>query len=189
MAIAWCEYVDGITIFPKLPVYLRNYQPSMDVNIFIKDSLTAFADRDKHLRHVMSTTSALIPSSSNSLSLMKNTSSGGAITSSSTAASAATVNPFFNVDSPSAKVASRTNLASAIHKVSTVQISQTSSQSEAEPTEIKKQRKQSVRSCTYCRVNCKEFIRAQQCDGRIGNKVCPYKTTAAAAGGGGEKGI
>jgi hypothetical protein len=25
MALLWCKFVDGVTIFPKLPVYLREY--------------------------------------------------------------------------------------------------------------------------------------------------------------------
>lgn len=170
MAIAWCDYVDGITVFPKLPVYLRNYQPSMNVNIFIKDSLKAFANRDKEILHVMSATSSLIPPSSNGLSLCKKTSSGdeGIIDTA--------VSPFFNVDLPSAKVASRTNSASAIHHVSTVQIS---SQSEAESSEHKKYKVRTGRTCTHCRDVLKEFERANTCVGRIGNKTCPYKFASA----------
>jgi hypothetical protein len=171
MAIAWCEHVDGLTVFPKLPVYLRNYQPSMDVNIFIKDSLKAFADRDKEISHVMSATSSLIPPSSNGLSLSKKTSSGDEDIMDS--AAAANVSSFFNVDSPSAKVASRTNYASAIHHVSTVPIS---SQSEAESSEHKKYKVRAGRTCTHCRDVLKEFERANTCDGRIGNKICPYKS-------------
>ena len=32
MAIEWCDYVNGTTIFPKLPVYLRSYHPTMLAN-------------------------------------------------------------------------------------------------------------------------------------------------------------
>ena len=39
MALKWCEFVDGVTIFPKLPVYLRTYHSLWQRNQRIKDAL------------------------------------------------------------------------------------------------------------------------------------------------------
>lgn len=39
MALKWCEFVDGVTIFPKLPVYLRTYHSTWQRNQRIKDAL------------------------------------------------------------------------------------------------------------------------------------------------------
>lgn len=36
MSIEWCDYVYGTTIFPKLPVYIRSYHPTMLANQFIR---------------------------------------------------------------------------------------------------------------------------------------------------------
>jgi len=38
MAIQWCSYVDGKTIFPKLPVYLRTYYTSWEHNNAVRAS-------------------------------------------------------------------------------------------------------------------------------------------------------
>jgi hypothetical protein len=34
MALEWCNHVDGINIFPKLPVYLRTYWPTFQLQVF-----------------------------------------------------------------------------------------------------------------------------------------------------------
>ena len=39
MAIEWCKHVDGITIFPKLPVYLRNHHTQWTKNRRVKDAI------------------------------------------------------------------------------------------------------------------------------------------------------
>ena len=39
MALAWCELVDGVSIFPKLPVYLRVHHAKWLRNMRIRDSL------------------------------------------------------------------------------------------------------------------------------------------------------
>ena len=181
MAIAWCEYVDGIKIFPKLPVYLRSYQPSMDASLFIKDSQAAFVEQEKRLREVMSATSSLITPSSNSLSTMKNSSAHVEANNNTV------VNPFFNVAPASKKVPSKTDHVSALNVVATVQIITPSKGSEVESNVPKKPKKTFVRACAYCRDICKEIIRAQSCEGRVGNKKCPHipKTTVAGAGEGG----
>jgi hypothetical protein len=41
MALLWCEYVDGVTIFPKLPVYLREYYGIYLKNGRVKDAVKA----------------------------------------------------------------------------------------------------------------------------------------------------
>ena len=41
MALLWCEYVDGVTIFPKLPVYLREYHGIYLKNGRVKDAVKA----------------------------------------------------------------------------------------------------------------------------------------------------
>ena len=43
MAIAWVKYVDGATIFPKLPVYLRTYHKSWQRNQRVRDAVKAAA--------------------------------------------------------------------------------------------------------------------------------------------------
>ena len=39
MALTWCDYVDGKTIFPKLPIYLRNHYEKFQKNQRIKDAV------------------------------------------------------------------------------------------------------------------------------------------------------
>jgi hypothetical protein len=39
MALDWCIYVDGIDIFPKLPVYLRNHFSSWQHNVRVRDAV------------------------------------------------------------------------------------------------------------------------------------------------------
>ena len=39
MALKWCEFVDDVTIFPKLPVYLRTYHSTWQRIQRIKDAL------------------------------------------------------------------------------------------------------------------------------------------------------
>jgi hypothetical protein len=180
MAIAWCEYVDGITIFPKLPVYLRSYQPSMDVSLFIKDSQAAFADQAKRLREVMSATSSLITPSSNSLSTMKN-SSAHVETNNNTV-----VNPFFNVAQASKKVTSKTDHVSALNVVGTVQITSQTEEVVDRPAKSSKPPR-APRTCAYCRDICNDLRRAQSCEGRVGNKTCPHIPKTAVAGTGEEE--
>jgi hypothetical protein len=36
-AIAWCKYVDGVTIFPKLPVHIRTHKEAFERNMRVKD--------------------------------------------------------------------------------------------------------------------------------------------------------
>jgi hypothetical protein len=137
----------------------------------------------------MESTSSSLPTSSQSLSTMKPSSTRS---DSDTCGHEEPVNaaavmplPFFNVAPASPKVTSSISIASALRVVSTVQIrgSSDAESSNASQNEVvaKKPRKQFVRSCTHCR-NCMEFERATTCDGRIGNKVCPYKAAAISAG-------
>ena len=39
MAVDWCEHVDGSTIYPKLPVYLRTYHKKWEKNYRIRDAV------------------------------------------------------------------------------------------------------------------------------------------------------
>jgi hypothetical protein len=39
MALQWCDHVDGITIFPKLPVYLRTHHEAWKKNQRVKDAV------------------------------------------------------------------------------------------------------------------------------------------------------
>jgi hypothetical protein len=39
MAIEWCKHVNGTTIFPKLPVYLRMYYEQWERNQRVKDAV------------------------------------------------------------------------------------------------------------------------------------------------------
>ena len=41
MALEWCNYVDGINIFPKLPVYLRTYWPTFQHNSRVRLAATS----------------------------------------------------------------------------------------------------------------------------------------------------
>ena len=41
MALQWCKFVDGVTIFPKLPVYLREYHGIYLKNGRVKDAVKA----------------------------------------------------------------------------------------------------------------------------------------------------
>eukprot|EP00966_Prymnesium_polylepis_P298673 6902177-Prymnesium_polylepis.1 len=48
LAIVWCAHVNGTTIFPKLPVYLRQHFTSWERNQRIKDALrTVTPDLDE----------------------------------------------------------------------------------------------------------------------------------------------
>jgi hypothetical protein len=41
MALRWCDHVDGVSIFPKLPVYLREYHGVYLKNTRVKDAVKA----------------------------------------------------------------------------------------------------------------------------------------------------
>lgn len=43
MAIKWCDHVDGNTVFPKLPVYLRTHHKTWQRNQRVKETVTAAA--------------------------------------------------------------------------------------------------------------------------------------------------
>jgi hypothetical protein len=43
MAIDWCERVNGVTIFPKLPVYLRTHFETFDHGQRVRDALKGMA--------------------------------------------------------------------------------------------------------------------------------------------------
>jgi len=39
MAVNWCQHVDGVTIFPKLPVYLRTHHTAWTRNQRVKEAV------------------------------------------------------------------------------------------------------------------------------------------------------
>jgi hypothetical protein len=49
-ALRWLEYVDGSTIFPKLPVYLRNYHEKFLLNSRISEAVKGIDDKVALLR-------------------------------------------------------------------------------------------------------------------------------------------
>jgi hypothetical protein len=49
MAIAWCDCVDGVNIFPKLPVYLRFHYSNWLHNQHLQDSVTRLASCEDRL--------------------------------------------------------------------------------------------------------------------------------------------
>jgi hypothetical protein len=193
MAIDWCKSVDGITIFPKLPVYLKNYFPTMQARLFIADSSKEFAGKEKKLSQVMESTSSLIPTSTANLAFMKpSTASGGNHFIDSDSDSDSELNTavgegryssgktsFFHVAEPSAKVPSRTDHSTALSVVNVLKLDcQPVPVQSGDP--VKKRRKQFSRTCTYCRVTCNDPDRAKVCDGRTSGKTCPFKATATA---------
>ena len=58
MAQEWCKYVDGINIFPKLPVYLRNYYKTWERNRRKKDAVEGAKDGVTKLNEL---NAALVP--------------------------------------------------------------------------------------------------------------------------------
>ena len=52
MAIKWCEHVDGISIFPKLPVYLRTHHSKWQRNQRVKDAVERAAAGEAQLREL-----------------------------------------------------------------------------------------------------------------------------------------
>ncbi len=49
MAIDWWYKVDGVTVFPELPVYLRNYHAAWQKNQRIKDAVQSSIAGDTEL--------------------------------------------------------------------------------------------------------------------------------------------
>ena len=52
MAIQWCRRVDGVSIFPKLPVYLRTYETEWKRNRAAREAATKAAEGVKTLTRV-----------------------------------------------------------------------------------------------------------------------------------------
>ena len=203
MAIDWCNSIDGIAIFPKLPVYLKNYAPRMKAKLFIKDSLVHFTDKEKQLYHVMASTSSLIKTSPRNLSLMKNSQnssisdSDGESDSNSNSDDSNSkrgggggggghidmhTTPFFIIQKPSSKVLSNTDNTSELESVNTCRI--VSAPADSGDCQTKKKYKAregtAPRTCAHCRFVCGEPDRAAICVGRIGGKICPYKVATTA---------
>jgi hypothetical protein len=52
MSIEWCKYVDGVTIFPKLPVYLRSYREAWEQNRRVRDAVKNMTSRIEMLEEI-----------------------------------------------------------------------------------------------------------------------------------------
>ena len=52
MAIEWCKQVDGINIFPKLPVYLRSYREAWERNRRVRDAVKNMTSRIEMLEEI-----------------------------------------------------------------------------------------------------------------------------------------
>ena len=52
MAIEWCKKVDGINIFPKLPVYLRTHYTKWQRNQRVRDAVAKAAPGEARLREI-----------------------------------------------------------------------------------------------------------------------------------------
>ena len=52
MAIDWCNKVDGVTIFPKLPVYLRTHHTAWLRNQKVRDAVRTAASGEAELRRL-----------------------------------------------------------------------------------------------------------------------------------------
>jgi hypothetical protein len=50
MAIAWCDHVNGVDVFPKLPVYLRTYYATSQRNARVRDLVSRAAPGEATLR-------------------------------------------------------------------------------------------------------------------------------------------
>jgi hypothetical protein len=201
MAIDWCNSIDGVAIFPKLPVYLKNYAPRMKAKLFIKDSLVHFTDKEKQLYHVMAFTSSLIKTSPRNLSFMKNSQNSSISDSDGESESNSDddcsskrgggggggpidmhTTPFFIIQKPSSKVLSNTDNTSALESVNTCRIVGAPADSGDCQTKKKYKAREGTapRTCAHCRFVRGEPDRAAICVGRIGGKICPYKAATTA---------
>jgi hypothetical protein len=177
MALSWCQYVDGIDIFPKLPVYLRSYYPTMEANLFIKDFSKSFAQQESILSEVMEQTSTLIMDSSSSSSNSSNSSNRNSATT-----------PFFNISQPTPQPNSYLESdSSKLTVVSNIKMDSTSSRDLSTSNKKRGRPRGSIsservsRQCVFCRDTLKLGMDAAAlCDGRIGNKVCPKKLSQTA---------
>ena len=52
MAVDWCQHVDGVTIFPKLPVYLRTHHTSWTRNQRVKEAVRKAAPGEEVLKRI-----------------------------------------------------------------------------------------------------------------------------------------
>lgn len=59
LALKWCTHVDGIHIWPKLPVYLRVHANTFERNQRVKRTLSELQAGQEQLREMNDATSAL----------------------------------------------------------------------------------------------------------------------------------
>jgi len=52
MTIEWCKKVDGINIFPKLPVYLHTHYNKWQLNQRVRDAVAKAAPGEVRLREI-----------------------------------------------------------------------------------------------------------------------------------------
>ena len=63
MALDWCDYVDGIEVFPKLPVYLRTHYANWLRNVNVREAVKVAAKGKAFLKQINEDTSrTLFPS-------------------------------------------------------------------------------------------------------------------------------
>ena len=61
MSIEWCKYVNGVTVFPKLPVYLRTYHAKWQKHQRVRDAVRAAAQGAEKLKEL---NEQMVPSNS-----------------------------------------------------------------------------------------------------------------------------
>ena len=63
MALEWCDHVDGISIFPKLPVYLRTYGDTFTHNHSVRQAVRQIRESTKRLRELNNESAQSVPTS------------------------------------------------------------------------------------------------------------------------------
>ena len=80
MAIDWCEKVNGVTIFPKLPVYLRTHFETFEHGQRVRDALKSMAGELEKLTAMEVETrdaAAVVTAAASSASSSSGTGEGG----------------------------------------------------------------------------------------------------------------
>ena len=110
MAVEWCKYVDGIDIFPKLPVYLRKHLRKWQHNQRVRESVGKAASGEEMLAQINKETSNAfhlpVPASAPAVPPPAPTTSAATTTTTTTTITAAptttpTLLPSANADIPS----------------------------------------------------------------------------------------
>jgi len=78
MAIKWCEHVDGVSIFPKLPVYLRTHHDKWERNQRIQVAVQGHASQQAALDTVNAQTEATMHDADEEAAVMLDADDGAA---------------------------------------------------------------------------------------------------------------